>query len=581
VQFQIVVVNTGTTSLVTVPLTDTYDTAYLAFNNADTPPDSTVPAGQLTWNNIGAILVGGRVTITVNFTATAAVASTTNTAVASATDSNGDEVPEDNNSDTVEITELVPGLEVVKAVAPGAAAPNMPFTYTIRITNTGQVTFITTTLTDTLPAEFHYVANSGTPTDPDSTTGNVSTGLTLAWQNLGSLNPGVYIDVSFAVTVTPGITGTYWNTVTATGTTPGDVITDTGDVPVDVEEPAVEIDKVAVAIERDSVLPRRNHITFTIAITNVGLSAIGELSLEDQYDPWYLGFEDATPYPDDVTAGFLTWNDLTGPAPNGFGRDLPPGEAFFVTTVFYVNHDINITTTNVATVTDVVDTYDNPVDDDDDEEDIGGEDDSIPTPVELLYFRAVAEEEAVRLEWATAAEVGAVGFYVYRAPDANFDGAPIMAYVPATGSGSTYSHLDRDVTPDQTYWYWLAEVSTAGSETLYGPVQGGVGIDSLPYRLYLPLVLSEVEGLGNTEGLIQDEQMEQSAASFDYARPERCPEPVEGLSQRAQDRPWAYWPDWLFGGWVEADVWESCRHCAAGGDRAGDASSSPSYSGVI
>jgi hypothetical protein len=340
------------------------------------------------------------------------------------------------------------------------------------------------------------------------------------------LAPGDSLTVTFGVTVTPGITGTYWNTVTATGTTPGDVLTETGDIPVDIEEPAVEIDKVAVAIERDSVLPRRNHITFTIAITNVGPSPIGVLPLVDHYDPWYLGFEDATPYPDNVTAGFLTWNDLTA-APNGFGRNLSPGETFFVTTVFYVNHDINITTTNVATVTDVVDTYDNPVDDDDDEEDIGGVDDSIPTPVGLLYFRAVAEEEAVRLEWATAAELGTIGFRIYRAPSGDFGEAQAIAYVPAAGFDSAYSYVDRGVTSGQVYWYWLVEVvSTAGSETLYGPVQGGVGIDSLPYRLYLPLVLSadvpsDAEGLvlsadvpSEAKGLIQGRRGEPDVASW-------------------------------------------------------------------
>jgi len=524
--YTLVVTNNGPSDADNVVVTDTLPPE-VSFVTATTPvtvalPDLAWPLGTMT---VGAVR---RLTVTVRVYVTTTEVFTNFVVVDSETP---DDNPDDNDDDEP-TTPLVPGLEVVKAVAPDEVVPNMPFTYTIRITNTGQVTFDPLVLTDTLPAEFHYVAFSGTPTDPDSTTGNVSTGLTLAWQNLGSLNPGVYIDVSFAVTVTPGITGTYWNVATATGTTPTGVVTDTDDAPVAIDDPAVVVEKRVVAIDRENVLPQRNLITFTIAITNVGPSSIGVLPLVDHYDYYYLGFERATVSPDTVMedpvsyVGILTWDDLTRPAPNGFGRDLPPGEAFFVTTVFYVNHDINITTTNVATVTDVVDTYDNPVDDDDDEEDIGGEDDSIPTPVELLYFRAVAEEEAVRLEWATAAEVGAVGFYVYRAQDANFDGAQVMAYVPATGSGSTYSHADRDVTPDQTYWYWLAEVGTAGSETLYGPVQGGVGIDSLPYRLYLPLVLSadvpsDAEGLvlsadvpPEAKGLIQGRQGEPDVASW-------------------------------------------------------------------
>jgi len=53
--------------------------------------------------------------------------------------------------------------------------------------------------------------------------------------------------------------------------------------------------------------------------------------------------------------------------------------------------------------------------------------------------------------------------------------------------------VDRDVTLGQTYWYWLADVSTGGTETLHGPVRGSVGIDSLPYRLYLPLIRKDWE----------------------------------------------------------------------------------------
>ncbi len=66
-----------------------------------------------------------------------------------------------NNADESPTTPLVPGLELTKGVAPGQAVRSMPFTYTIRITNTGQVTFNPLVLTDTLPADFHYVVELG------------------------------------------------------------------------------------------------------------------------------------------------------------------------------------------------------------------------------------------------------------------------------------------------------------------------------------------------------------------------------------------------------------------------------------
>ena len=100
----------------------------------------------------------------------------------------------------------------------------------------------------------------------------------------------------------------------------------------------------------------------------------------------------------------------------------------------------------------------------------------------------MAEESAVRLEWATAAEVNIVGFRVYRAMDIRLSDAQPIAYLPATGPHSIYSHVDRDVTPGQVYWYWLAQVNAYGSEAIYGPGWGGIGSHPLPYHFYLPLI---------------------------------------------------------------------------------------------
>jgi uncharacterized repeat protein (TIGR01451 family) len=466
VTFTIVVTNTGDVTLTNVTVGDVL------------VPNCATTIGVLS-PTVGTSYECTRTNVTADFT---------NVAVVTGTPPSG---PVVTDTDTADVVVLVPSILVGKQVTPGWAAPNMPFTYTIRITNTGQVTFTNTTLTDTLPPEFNYITGSGSPSDPDSTTGSVSTGLTLAWQNLGTLNPSASIDVSFAVTVTPGVTGTFINAVTATGITPITVVSDTADVPVIIDDPAVVIDKQVVGIDRDILAP--NYVTFTIVITNVGPSAIGELPMVDHYDPFYLTFDSATPAPDSVDpfGGVLTWNDLTGPAPNGFNRNLPIGDSFSITTIFRIAHDINVTTTNVVTVTDPVDIYENPANDDDDEEDVWNEGDpGIPTPVELLYFRAVVEESAVRLEWGTGVELGTVGFYVYRAPTEHFDKAQIVAYVPATGSGSAYNHTDRDVVSGQRYWYWLVEVVSSGNPGTFGPVQGGVGIDSLPHRLYMPLILN-------------------------------------------------------------------------------------------
>ena len=196
--------------------------------------------------------------------------------------------------------------------------------------------------------------------------------------------------------------------------------------------------------------------------------------------------------------GTLVWDDLTAPAPNGFGYDLLPGQSYTLITVFRLYAtDITATMTNTAIITGStaggpVDIFNNGTNYPTDTVNIWITGGGIPTPVELDYFQAEAEGQAIRLDWATAMEVDSVGFYVYRALDDDPAHAQALAFTPATGDGSIYRYVDRDVTPDQTYWYWLAEVGTDGTETLYGAVQASVGANALhpPYRLYMPLVFN-------------------------------------------------------------------------------------------
>ncbi len=299
--------------------------------------------------------------------------------------------------------------------------------------------------------------------------------------------PGQSLTVTFAVTATPGVTGTYWNVALVGGEYPGGVLTDTGDAPVAIVDPAVVVDKQLVAADLDDLLP--NYVTFTIVITNIGISTIDVLPLLDQYDPYYLSFVWAEPYPEeDADDGLLTWYDLTGPAPYGFGRNWrraspsssPPSSAWSTT---------SRPTVNTAVVTDVTDVYDNPANEDGDDEVIV----DIPTAVELLYFVGrVDNPPHVRLEWATAVEIDNFGFRLYRAPVADFARAEEIAFVPseARGGGATYVYNDT-VPYAGDWWYWLAEVDTSGRETLHGPVRAAVGAAALPYRVYLPLVLRQ------------------------------------------------------------------------------------------
>ena len=471
--YTLMVSNAGPGDALNVVLTDTLP-AEVEFVSAS-PVQSSGP-NPLVWD-LGAlpagqsqeiqILVNVRPWVTQTFTNTVVITSTT-----------PDDDPDDNDDDEP-TTPLVPGLQVVKSVTPGVAVRSMPLTYTIRITNTGEVTFDPLALTDTLPADFYYVVGSGSPSDPDTIAEPI-----LVWQNLGPLAPGASLTVTFQVTATPGVTGTFVNWALGQGSTPGGPITDTDDIPVEIVDPALVVDKTLVAADLDLEYP--NWVTFTITITNVGVSAIDVLPMLDQYDPYYLSFVWADPMPEEPQDdGFLTWYDLTGPAPNGFGANLEPGASLLITTVFSVVHDIT-TTVNSAIITDALDIYTNPVPPDQDDEVII----DVPTAVELLYFRAWPAGNRVILEWETVWELDNWGFNLYRSPTPDLASAEHLDFVPGQGwgqfGGHYYTYVDHSAAPGQSYYYWLEDVDLNNNTSL----MGGPMMVFLPpyYTIYLPLV---------------------------------------------------------------------------------------------
>ena len=472
--YTLLITNNGPSIARNAVVTDTLPPE-VSLVNAIPAPSGTVP---LTWS-LGTMPVGASRLITVVVQVhTWATQTFTNIVHV------GSDTPDDNpanDTDEQETTPLYPGLELTKTVIPGEVVRGMRFTYTLRIVNTGQLTLSLTTLTDTVPADFHYVHGSGSPVEPQ-----LADDTTLIWRNLGSLIPGDVLTVTFAVTATPGMTGTYVNVATVEGEHPGGTITDTDDAPVSLQDPAVVVDKQLIAVDRDALQP--NFVTFTIVITNVGVSIIDALPLLDVYDPYYLSFVQATPHPDqDADDGVLTWFDLTTPSPHGLGHNLAPGNSFRITTVFRIVHDIT-TTVNTAIISDVRDVYDNPANDDEDDETVEG----VPTAVRLLYFRASARPGSVLLEWETAAEIDNYGFYLLRSDSGELANAIEVAFVPATGhgGGATYSFADQTVKEGTLYTYWLVDVDIAGQRTVHRSISVHTwgGLENA-YHVYLPIVM--------------------------------------------------------------------------------------------
>lgn len=95
------------------------------------------------------------------------------------------------------------------------------------------------------------------------------------------------------------------------------------------------------------------------------------------------------------------------------------------------------------------------------------------------YWYGAAPATAVTLH--SALEVELLGFYVYRADTAGAEPTRLTpALLPATGGPS--------------YTYWLEMIDAGGGTARYGPATATLPLPA-PHTLYLPLVLSGVEGL--------------------------------------------------------------------------------------
>ncbi|MBI5775272.1 MAG: DUF11 domain-containing protein, partial [Verrucomicrobia bacterium] len=112
ITFRIFVTNSGSATITSLPLQDTFSAAYFQYTNATTTPDG-VGAGSLFWADLtgaGSLAPGGAITIDVTFLVVGAGSPANNTAFADfAVDSNGNTVP--TATSTVGVTTLAATLQ--------------------------------------------------------------------------------------------------------------------------------------------------------------------------------------------------------------------------------------------------------------------------------------------------------------------------------------------------------------------------------------------------------------------------------------------------------------------------------------
>jgi hypothetical protein len=339
-------------------------------------------------------------------------------------------------------------------------------------------------VTDTMSAGLSYVSGSAAPPP------TLQNGQQLIWADAtagAGLAPGGTLQLTFLAQVTTTI-GLYDNVVVVEAVHPGGTITDTDSAPVGVDDPAVEVSKRVNAPGAVNGL-----ITFTIDITNTGPSVLDVLPLFDTFSGpvEYVG---GTPQANivDNTNQAIAWNDLTGPAPNGFGQNLAPGQSVTILTIFRITTGAaEFSMVNQAAVSNAIDEFNNPANDDDDTAALT----NVPTAVDLLYFNAEWQSNAVRLTWATAVEIDNFGFRLLRSSTGNLADAAEIAFIPGAGhglqNGQTYAYDDAAAQPGQSYTYWLVDVDLNGIETVHGPASVAAintGGGNFNFKLYVPFV---------------------------------------------------------------------------------------------
>ncbi|UQX86903.1 DUF11 domain-containing protein [Jatrophihabitans telluris] len=222
-------------------------------------------------------LAAGAAAAPITCTSTASTASATNTAQVTGTDPVGGTV---TDTDSATVTVVTPALTITKAASPAAVHAGDTVTFTIVVTNVGDVNLHDVAVTD--------------PQYPQCA------------QTLTGIAVGQ--DVTLSCSAVAGA-ASFTNTVTASGTDDiGGVVSDSAQAAVTVLNPAVTIAKTADA----SAYHQGDTVTFTIRVTNTGDTALSQVSVSD---PTTASCANVLPAPTKLAAGASFDYTCTATAP--------------------------------------------------------------------------------------------------------------------------------------------------------------------------------------------------------------------------------------------------------------------------
>jgi hypothetical protein len=97
------------------------------------------------------------------------------------------------------------------------------------------------------------------------------------------------------------------------------------------------------------------------------------------------------------------------------------------------------------------------------------------TAIELKEFSASPYTgNSIICNWVTGSEQDNAGFYLVKSEYTTKGYSLVNSkIIPANGSavgGSDYSYVDRNISPNTLYYYWLVDVDYNGTLSLHGPV---------------------------------------------------------------------------------------------------------------
>ena len=471
VTYELVVSNAGNQHATGVTVVDTVD-PQMNLNCgtvSPTPTSCNAGTGVITWgpgltdvgtiSGSGVFLAGQSQLLT--YTATTdnpLIANTTdfdNTVTVATDGANGaDPTPADNtDADVVPLTSNAPELGVTKTDGVSSVVPGANTTYTLVVTNSGNIGATGVTLTDTLPAGLEFVSCTG---------GCSSAALPIVTWNLGTVVGG---GGQASVTLTAFVTDPASPAVTQL-TNPASVTDDgvNGTDPVPANNAASDVDTLVatpdLVVTKDDGATTRDagdQFDYSILVRNVGHQAATGVTVVDTLPDELTAVScPATPVSCaiDSTLGTVTWN--VG-ALNGGAALATPAAASSITLTLTVVVD--------STLSSAITDFTNAVRADDD-----GANGVDPTPLDnessdTNVLVAIPDLQIVKSDGVTAPEPGDVLVYEIVVTNAGTQAATAVTVTDTLPPGVTFVSCapvcDSSLLPTLT-WTSLVE-DVAGS----------------------------------------------------------------------------------------------------------------------